>query len=203
MKYTITARCANGHTQELVFDGLGLAYTEQQAKLIDGTSSMYVHSPIGTDSVIGKCGICGAQIQCSVSEYVEPTPAPPPPPVDRTQRILTNGEPVPADNSHTVDRGDGQQKHYVVLTAAERAKGFIRPVRNSYVHVGLEPRMHGIVLVRHGLHGCGRRTVMSHDIAETYARDPKFYTGTYCSTCGAHRPLAEFYWEGTTEVVGS
>jgi len=30
----------------------------------------------------------------------------------------------------------GQQKAYVVLSAEERAKGFVRPVRRSYKHVG-------------------------------------------------------------------
>jgi hypothetical protein len=34
------------------------------------------------------------------------------------------------------DRGDGQQKGYVILSAEERRKGFVRPVRTSYRHVG-------------------------------------------------------------------
>src|ERR1700684_1360340 len=36
---------------------------------------------------------------------------------------------------HREDRGDGQQKDYVVLSEAERAKGFVRPVRRSYKHL--------------------------------------------------------------------
>jgi hypothetical protein len=107
-------------------------------------------------------------------------------PVDRTQRILTDGSPVPDDYSHTQDRGDGQQKGYIVLTEAERAKGFVRPVRRDYVHTP-----------------CGTRTVMGLALAETYARDPGFYSGTFCVGCGKHFPLDQFVWDGTTETVGS
>lgn len=31
---------------------------------------------------------------------------------------------------------DGQQKTYLVLSEAERAKGYVRPVRTKYIHVG-------------------------------------------------------------------
>jgi hypothetical protein len=52
--------------------------------------------------------------------------------------MLTTGQAVPADRSHTeIDPATGQQKAYVVLTPEERAKGYVRPVRRSYVHVGL------------------------------------------------------------------
>lgn len=34
----------------------------------------------------------------------------------------------------------GQNKVYLVLSQAERAKGFVRPVRSSYRHVGIRPR---------------------------------------------------------------
>jgi len=34
------------------------------------------------------------------------------------------------------DRGDGQNEKYLVLSDEERAKGFVRPVRRSYVHAG-------------------------------------------------------------------
>src|SRR3990167_4531984 len=107
-------------------------------------------------------------------------------PVDRTKQVLTDGRPVPADYSHTQDRGDGQQKGYIVLSAEERAKGFVRPVRQDYVHKK-----------------CGVRTVMALSIAETYARDPKFYNGTFCAGCKAHFPLDQFVGDGTDEMVGS
>ena len=66
------------------------------------------------------------------------------------------------------------QKAYVVLSAEERAVGFVRPVRSSYLH-----------------ETCGTVTTMGHALAETYARDPHFYSGTFCCGCGAHFPVGE------------
>ena len=102
------------------------------------------------------------------------------PPVDRSAQRLTNGQPVPDDRSHAELTASGQQKAYVVLTEAERAKGFVRPVRDAY---------------RHSV--CGKITTMSRDLAETYARDPYFYSGTFCTTCRKHLPVGEdgeFNW---------
>lgn len=115
----------------------------------------------------------------------------PPEPVDRSALQLTDGGPVTTDY-RDIDPATGQQKGYVVLTAEERAKGFVRPVRRDYVHVGKD-----------GTGGCGTRTVMAQSIAETYARDPSFYNGTFCVGCRAHFPLDQFVWDGTTEIVGS
>jgi hypothetical protein len=111
---------------------------------------------------------------------VEPSPA------DRTQQCLTNGSPVTTEHRE-IDPETGQQKGYVVLTPEERAKGFVRPVRRTYTHIG----------------GCGNDTTMGISIAETYARDPGFYSGTFCCYCREHRPLNEFVWKGTREQVGS
>jgi hypothetical protein len=88
-------------------------------------------------------------------------------------------------------RPDGQQECYLILPEEERAKGFVRPVRRSYVHVK-----------------CGTTTTMGQELAETYARDPKFYGGTYCAGCRTHFPLVtadgpQFLWDGTDEAVGS
>lgn len=33
-----------------------------------------------------------------------------------------------------------QNETYLILSEAERAKGFVRPVRRTYVHVGLKPK---------------------------------------------------------------
>lgn len=99
---------------------------------------------------------------------------------------LTDGRPVPEDRSHTKLKANGQQEAYVVLSPEERAKGFVRPLRRSYVHKT-----------------CGAVTTMALAIAETYARDPHFYSGTFCCHCREHRPLAEFVWHGTDEQVGS
>lgn len=100
------------------------------------------------------------------------------PPVDHSARTLTDGSPVTED--HRDLRPDGLQKAYVVLSDAERARGFVRPVRDAYRHLT-----------------CGHITTMSRPLAETYARDPAFYSGTFCSTCRKHFPVGadgEFTW---------
>lgn len=104
--------------------------------------------------------------------------------VDRSKTELTDAVPPGAD--HRELKPNGQQRAYVVLSADERAKGFVRPVRRKYVHKV-----------------CGTMTRMSEEIAETYARDPHFYSGTFCCGCGKHLPREEFVWDGTDEQVGS
>jgi hypothetical protein len=106
------------------------------------------------------------------------------PAVDRTQRTLTDGSPVTDD--HRDLKSNGQQKAYVVLSAEERARGFVRPVRRTYVH-----------------QKCGVATTMGHALAETYARDPEFYGGTFCVGCGTHFPVGqdgEFVWDDGSKV---
>lgn len=97
----------------------------------------------------------------------------------------SGGGPLPEDHTE-INPATGQQKAYVVLTPDERAKGFVRPVRHSYIH-----------------EKCGALTKMANDLAETYARDPKFYSGTFCVGCRTHFPLNQFVWDGATEKVGS
>ena len=148
---------------------------------------------------------------------------------DRPAIQLTDGSPVPADGSHTKLRPDGQQQGYVVLAPEERAKGFIRPYRDMYRHVGLRPvyptrpltteereryASNGYVCfeaypeseapktgrfwTEAQLHsGCGQITTMGRSLSETYAREPNFYSGTFCATCGKHFPVGEqgeFVW---------
>lgn len=108
-------------------------------------------------------------------------------PVDRSCVTLVDGRPVTPD--HRDLKPNGQQKDYVVLCADERAKGFVRPVRTSYRHLK-----------------CGTVTTMSRPLAETYARDPGFYSGTFCCGCRAHflvGATGEFVWESTNEKVGT
>lgn len=84
----------------------------------------------------------------------------------------------------------GMQKNYLVLSKEERAKGFVRPVRRTYLH-----------------EKCGTTTTMGQDIAETYARKPGFYSGTYCASCKGHFPVGgdgEFTWDdGSGAKVGT
>jgi hypothetical protein len=108
------------------------------------------------------------------------------PPVDRSKRCMTDGSPERTDNYREIDPATGQQKGYVALCPTERAKGFVRPVRQVYIHLP-----------------CGTETHMGLALAETYARDPGFYSGTFCCNCRAHFPLDQFIWKGTNEKVGS
>jgi hypothetical protein len=89
------------------------------------------------------------------------------------------------------DEPQPQQEAYLVLSEEERARGFVRPVRQVYFHTT-----------------CRSTTTMSLPLAETYAREPHFYGATYCVECSMHRPVGEFTWvdgEGnvTDQVVGS
>ena len=97
---------------------------------------------------------------------------------DRSKVTLTDGSPVTPD--HREIRADGQQKAYVVLSEAERSKGFVWPYRDAYRHAT-----------------CGKITTMGRPLAETYARDPYFYSGTFCAVCRKHFPVGEdgeFTW---------
>ena len=78
-----------------------------------------------------------------------------------------------------------QNGAYLVLSEEERAKGFVRPYRDTYVHLS-----------------CGTRTTMGRAISETYARDPRFYSSTYCVSCRQHRPLNGFRWIEPDGSVG-
>ena len=84
-----------------------------------------------------------------------------------------------------------QHDTYLVLSEEERAKGFVRPVRQKYVHRACSSGKDYPV------------TKMGRELAETWARNPKFYGGTYCVHCRMHRPVAEFVWRDTDEVLGS
>jgi len=76
-----------------------------------------------------------------------------------------------------------QQSTYLVLSEEDRAQGFVKPLRREYIHKV-----------------CNKITVCNLEIAETYARDPTFYGGTYCTTCKMHRPLSEFKWDDGEEM---
>jgi hypothetical protein len=80
-----------------------------------------------------------------------------------------------------------QSEMYLVLSEEARAKGFVRPLRRSYIHAD----------------GCGALTTMGLALCETYARDPKFYGATYCVGCQMHRPVGEFRWDEDGATVGS
>lgn len=88
-----------------------------------------------------------------------------------------------------VNPDTGMQECYLILSDEERAKGFVRPVRRSYRH-----------------EKCGTVTTMAVPLAETYARQPGFYGGTYCAGCRGHYPVGasgEFLWADTDIKVGT
>ena len=87
-------------------------------------------------------------------------------------------------------REDGQNENYLVLKEDEQSK-FVRPLYNWYMHKL-----------------CGGITSIPPLIAKTYARQPDFYSGTYCYRCQQHYPLVDldgnraFTWENTGKGVG-
>ena len=90
------------------------------------------------------------------------------------------------DMAVTDDPGDPRLTHGV---DEERAKGFVRPVRRSYLHLI-----------------CGTETRMGLALAETYARQPTMYGATYCVSCQMHRPVGkdgEFIWIDDHMKVGT
>lgn len=81
---------------------------------------------------------------------------------------------------------EGMNEVYLVLSDDERAKDFVRPYRDVYVHTA-----------------CGAETRMGVAIAETYARNPSFYGATYCVRCQMHKPVGadgEFEWLDGSKV---
>ena len=112
-----------------------------------------------------------------VKQTVDAAKRPEVPPVDRSKRCMLSGDPETPEHRE-IDPATGMQKDYVVLCPKERAKGFVKPVRCSYRHLT-----------------CGSTTTMGQALAETYARDPHFYSGTMCVNCHAHFPLDQFNWE--------
>lgn len=141
------------------------------------------------------------------------------------------------DAPKPVNPETGMHKSYYVLDDEEREKGFVRPLRLSYRHVGVRPKGPTRPLTEEEQElyagtgyvafepyennetstgrfwtaeqldsGCGHTTTMSRTIAETYARNPKFYGKTMCVHCRDHFLVGEhgeFVWEGTQERVGT
>lgn len=169
--------------------------------------------------------------------------------MNESKRTTASGQPPTVENPahspvpNTAVHADGQHVDHWVLSEEERAKGFVRPVRHAYVHVGLPGPKYPLrdltweEKVRYEQYdyvkreeypeselpvtgrfwtqarldavgkGCGVVTYMrGSQIAETYARDPDFYSSTFCCGCGQYLPVGEdgeFVWDGTTERVGT
>lgn len=116
----------------------------------------------------------------------------------------TDGRPV-AEARASQTNETGQHPSYIVLCPDERAKGFVRPYRDAYKHVGrLETVKFGLGLTEdRRVGGCGSVTTMGRALSETYARDSSFYGATFCVSCNKHLPVAEFVWTADGQQVGS
>ena len=134
-----------------------------------------------------------------------------------------------------INESSGQHGAYWVLSEEERAKGFVNPVKESYVHVGIRPKYplcdlderqkelygdtdwvkyeeypedsgengQGRFWTQAELDsGCGTVTTMGLALAETYAREPRYYGSTFCCNCNDHIGVKEFVWEGTEIRLG-
>lgn len=90
----------------------------------------------------------------------------------------------PADSGFGYGTRDPQtgmyERHPVLLEG-----NFQRPVRHLYIHARCT-----------GATRCGAL------IANTFARNPKFYTHTYCRVCRGYYEVGEFCWSNG-EPVGS
>lgn len=79
--------------------------------------------------------------------------------------------------------------HFHMLTELDKARGYVRPLRYIYTHLG-----------------CGAQQHMSLKVAEAYAREPTRQQRLYCLHCDEHFNVGakgEFVWAGTEERVGT
>jgi len=82
--------------------------------------------------------------------------------------------PPPEDFDYGEKRSDGQYENYPTIDNGD----FEQPVRDEYVH-----------------EGCSSTTKMTGDLPESVARNPHYYTKTFCVGCGKHVPVSEVYWK--------
>lgn len=82
--------------------------------------------------------------------------------------------PPPDDFDYGEQLDDGQYENYPTVDEGE----FVQPVRERYVH-----------------DECESVTLMGRDLAESVARDPSFYSKTFCVGCGEHVPVEDVHWK--------
>lgn len=76
---------------------------------------------------------------------------------------------------------DGQYENHPTNTEGE----YVAPIRRTYIHKS-----------------CGVATKIGMEIAETYAKNPKYYGRTFCVGCHSYFPVSEFYWEIDDVTLG-
>jgi len=127
----------------------------------------------------------------------------------------------------------GQHDIYLVLSDEERAKGFVRPYRDSYIHQGRKVETGEIIPLEIAVADMSDYCKTNYTKENGYAaflkypadrspltgkfltqdevdamRDRKEYAGgcwtvTKMGGCNKHLPVGEFVWKGTNELVGS
>lgn len=87
---------------------------------------------------------------------------------------MTDDDPPPEDFDYGERQDDGQYENYPVTDGEQ----FVQEIRRTYVHTE-----------------CNVTTKMSRELAESVARDPSYYTKTFCVGCNEHVPVEEIEWE--------
>lgn len=82
-------------------------------------------------------------------------------------------EDPPGDFDYGDKKEDGQYENHPTIDEGD----FVQEVRKKYVH-----------------EECGSSTTMSSDIARSVARDPDYYSKTFCKSCGDYFDVDEFHW---------
>lgn len=136
----------------------------------------------------------------------------------------------PAPDPEPLYPGSGQHKGYWVLTKEELAKGYTRPFREAYRHVGVRPARPTRPLTEDELRRFGGTGYVAYEeypkgerVAGRFWTAEQLRSGcgsetrmgwqlcatyardgaTLCSNCNAHFPVAEFVWVEDGQVVGS
>lgn len=130
---------------------------------------------------IDRCGLCGSAhettreaMDCCSEKFDDEDEEDGGPPIPLPDGGFDYGE----------KREDGQYENYPTIDEGE----FEQEPRATYVHVD----------------GCGQSTTMTGDLPESVARDPTYYTKTFCTGCGEHVLVEEVEWEdGEDWVVDS
>lgn len=82
---------------------------------------------------------------------------------------------MPDDFDYGEKKEDGQYENYPTIDEGE----FEQEPRSTYIHVD----------------GCGKATTMSKSLVKSVARNPDYYSHTFCSGCTEHVPVEEVQWK--------
>lgn len=86
-----------------------------------------------------------------------------------------NDDQTPGEFDYGEKLSDGQYENHPTIDEGE----FEQKIRDTYVHVD----------------GCGASTTMKGDLPESVARDPSYYSKTFCTGCNDYVPVEEVEWK--------